>query len=261
MIEHNFKKKYGQNFLQDKNIIEKIVNVASPCSNDLIIEIGPGSGALTEILTKYSPTISYEIDTDLKELLNDKFGNNPNSKIIFDDFLNRNVKEDIKEFNYNKLYVIANLPYYITTPIIEKIINEKLDIEKMVIMVQKEVGDRFSSKPKTKDYSSITIYLNYYYDIKKEFIVSKNVFYPKPNVDSMVISLSKKVNRIKADDEEKFLKLVRDSFRFKRKTLKNNLNDYDWERIKLFLNEKNINELVRAEELSLDDFINLSNSL
>jgi 16S rRNA (adenine1518-N6/adenine1519-N6)-dimethyltransferase len=261
MIEHNFKKKFGQNFLQDRNIIEKIVKVASPNTDDLIIEIGPGSGALTEVLTKYCKTISYEIDVELKPILEDKFSDNANSQIIFDDFLNRNIKNDIEKYKYNKLYVIANLPYYITTPIIEKIINEKLDIEKMVIMVQKEVGDRFSSKPKSKEYSSITVYLNYYFDIKKEFIVSKNVFYPRPNVDSMIISLSKKNTIIKPIDENKFLNLVRDSFRFKRKTLKNNLYDYDWDKIKAYLIDNNINELVRAEELSLSDYINISNSL
>jgi 16S rRNA (adenine1518-N6/adenine1519-N6)-dimethyltransferase len=123
------------------------------------------------------------------------------------------------------------------------------------------VGDRFSSKPKSKEYSSITVYLNYYFDIKKEFIVSKNVFYPRPNVDSMIISLSKKNTIIKPIDENKFLNLVRDSFRFKRKTLKNNLYDYDWDKIKAYLIDNNINELVRAEELSLSDYINISNSL
>lgn len=261
MIEHNFKKKFGQNFLQDKNIIRKIVDVASPTEKDLIIEIGPGSGALTEILVERAKTISYEIDIELKEILDNKFGDNDNSVIIYDDFLSRNIKEDIKEYKYEKLYVIANLPYYITTPIIDKIINEGLDIEKMVLMVQKEVGDRFTSKPNSKEYSSITVYLNYYYNLKKEFIVSKNAFYPRPNVDSMIISLNKKNDRVVPNNEELFLKLVRDSFIFKRKTLKNNLKEYNWDTIKNYLDSKGIKETVRAEELSLEDYINLSEVL
>ena len=261
MIEHNFKKKFGQNFLQDKNIIRKIVDVASPTDKDLIIEIGPGSGALTEVLTERARTISYEIDTELKDILEEKFGNNDNSTIIYDDFLNRNVKKDIENYEYEKLYVIANLPYYITTPIIEKIINEKLDIEKMVLMVQKEVGDRFTSKEGTKEYSSITVYLNYYFDLKKEFIVTKNAFYPRPNVDSMIISLSRKKEYLKPHNEELFLKLVRDSFQFKRKTLKNNLREYNWDSIKSYLDENGIKETVRAEELKLSDYIKISDIL
>ncbi len=261
LIDHNFKKKFGQNFLQDKNIIAKIVKAADIEPNSLVIEIGPGSGALTEFLTKESLTISYEIDSELKELLAEKFGNNENSIIIFDDFLNRDVKEDISKYKYNKLYVVANLPYYITTPIIEKLIDQKLDIEKMVLMVQKEVGDRFTSTPKSKDYSSITVFLNYFYDIKKEFIVTKNAFYPRPNVDSMIISLNKKKDRKTSNNEELFFKLVRDSFQFKRKTLKNNLRDYNWDKISKFLLEKGYTETVRAEEIDLNSYIELSNIL
>ncbi len=261
MIDHKFKKKFGQNFLQDNNIIRKIVDTANIEENSLIIEIGPGSGALTSILTTKGLTISYEIDKELETLLTEKFGSNDNSVIIYDDFLNRDVKKDLENYKYNKLYVVANLPYYITTPIIEKLISEKLDLEKMVLMVQKEVGDRFTSAPKTKDYSSITVFLNYFFDIKKEFIVSKNAFYPRPNVDSMIISLNKKNNREVAKDEDKFFKLIRDSFQYKRKTLKNNLKDYNWDIICDYLLKNNYSETVRAEEISLHDYIEMSNLL
>ena len=261
MIDHKFKKKFGQNFLQDNNIIKKIVDTANIEDDSLIIEIGPGSGALTNILTTKGLTISYEIDKELENLLTEKFGNNENSIIIYDDFLNRDVKKDLENYKYNKLYVVANLPYYITTPIIEKLINEKLDLEKMVLMVQKEVGDRFTSLPKTKDYSSITVFLNYFFDIKKEFIVSKNAFYPRPNVDSMIISLNKKNNREVALNEDKFFKLIRDSFQYKRKTLKNNLRDYNWDIICDYLLKNNYSETVRAEEISLHDYIEMSNLL
>ena len=131
----------------------------------------------------------------------------------------------------------------------------------MVLMVQKEVGDRFTSKEGSKEYSSITVYLNYYFDLKKEFIVTKNAFYPRPNVDSMIISLSKKKEYIKPHNEEQFLKLVRDSFQFKRKTLKNNLREYNWESIKSYLDENGIKETVRAEELKLSDYIKISDIL
>lgn len=261
MANHNFKKKFGQNFLNDKNIIRKIVEKANIEDNSLIIEIGPGSGVLTEELVKKGLTVSYEVDEELKEILTEKFENEQNSKIIYADFLNVNVKEELKKYKYDKLYVVANLPYYITTPIITKLIEEKIEIEKMTLMVQKEVGERFSSKKGSKDYSSITVFLNYYFDIKKEFIVSKNCFIPKPNVDSMVISLSRKKKRNIPKDEEKFFKLVKDSFRFKRKTLKNNLFDYDFEKVLTILKKHGQDETTRAEEIDLDTFIEISDNI
>ena len=260
MIEHNFKKKFGRNFLQDKNIIRKIVEVAEPTKDDLVIEIGPGAGALTEELVKKSNVLAYEIDKDLEETLNNKFESN-NIKIIFDDFLNRDIKKDLEETKYNKLYVIANLPYYITTPIINKIIEEKVPVEKMVLMVQKEVGERFSAAIGTKDYSSITVFLNYFFKIKKEFIVSKNCFYPKPNVDSIIISFSRKNNNYKINNEELFFKLIKDSFKQKRKTLKNNLKDYNFEKIEEVLLSNKLPADVRAENISLETFIEISNNL
>ena len=150
--------------------------------------------------------------------------------------------------------------YYITTPIITKLIEEKIDLEKMVIMVQKEVGERFSATKGTKDYSSITVFLNYFFKIKKEFIVSKNAFIPKPNVDSIIISLNKKENKLNVIDENHFFKLVRDSFKQKRKTLKNNLKDYDFEKVYEILKRNNLSESVRAEELPLEIFVEISNN-
>ena len=172
MINHKFKKKFGQNFLQDNNIIKKIANVCETNKDDLIIEIGPGGGALTKELVNKSQVLAYEIDSELKDYLLNEFSNS-NINFIFDDFLNRSIKEDLSNYKYNNLFIIANLPYYITTPIINKIIEEKIDVNKMVLMVQKEVGDRFSAKEGTKDYSSITIFLNYYFDIKREFILKR----------------------------------------------------------------------------------------
>ena len=258
-MEHNFKKKFGQNFLKDNNILNKIIDVSNINDNSLIIEIGAGSGALTEQLVKKGKVLSYEIDKDLQKLLEEKFKDN-DVIFIFDDFLKRNLKEDIKDYKYDHLYVIANLPYYITTAIINKITEEKLDIEKMVLMVQKEVGERFTSKVGTKDYSSITVFLDYYYDVKKEFLVSKNCFYPVPDVDSMIISLNKK-ERDYLKNEELFFKLVKDSFQFKRKTLKNNLKNYDFTKVLEVLEKNGFNESTRAEQIPLEIYIQISNSL
>lgn len=259
MLEHNFKKKFGQNFLQDNNIIKKIANISSPTEEDIIIEIGPGSGALTRELVEKTKVLAYEIDEDLKTKLLEEF-NNKNIEIIFDDFLNRNICEDIKKYEYKDIYVIANLPYYITTPIINKIISSNLNVKQMVLMVQKEVGDRFSAQVGTKDYSSITVFLNYYFDIKKEFVVSRNAFYPKPNVDSIIISLNKK-DKTKAHDEDKFFKLVRDSFTQKRKTLRNNLKGYDFSKVEEVLTKHNLPLDVRAEKIPLEVFIEISDNL
>ena len=259
MEQHNFKKKFGQNFLKDENIIKKIISTSTVEKNSLIIEIGPGSGMLTKELDKVSKVLAYEIDTDLEERL--KQLNLKNTTIIFEDFLKRDIKEDLKKYSYKKLYIIANLPYYITTPILTKLIEEKIDIDKIVIMVQKEVGDRFTSLPKTKDYGSITVFLNYYFDIKKEFIVSRNCFIPSPNVDSIIISLTKKKSRTIAQNEENFFKLIRDSFQFKRKTIKNNLKAYDLTKVEQILNKHNLTLTTRAEEIPLDIFIDISNNL
>ncbi len=260
MIEHNFKKKYGQNFLQDKNIIKKIANIAETKQDDLIIEIGPGAGALTEELIKKSQVLAYEIDNELESVLKEKF-NNENFELILDDFLKRDIKKDINNKEYDKLYIMANLPYYITTPIINKIISDKLDVEKMVLMVQKEVGDRFTATKGTKDYSSITVFLNYYFNIKKEFIVTRNAFFPKPNVDSLIVSFTKKEKRNISKNEELLFKLIKDAFVQKRKTLKNNLKNYDFTKIEPILLKNNLPIDVRAEYLPLDVFIEISNNI
>ena len=257
-----FKKSFGQNFLIDKNITKKIANIVDEKADSLVIEIGCGDGRLTkELCEKYNQVLGYEIDLEVKDYLEDNLKAYNNYKIIFDDFLKRTVKNDIKDYNYKRLYIIANLPYYITTPIIEKIINENLNQDKMIFMVQKEVGDRLSAKPSTKEYNSLSVYLNYYFDIKKEFIVNRNSFLPKPNVDSIVVSFTKKKNKYKVLNEELFYKLIRDSFKFKRKTIKNNLKDYDLEKISKVLNKYNKDLTTRAEQLNIEIFCDIANEL
>lgn len=254
------KKSLGQNFLVDNNIINKIVDEVCASEEDLVIEIGPGRGALTSKLKdKKCNLIAYEIDRDLKVFL-DKLEDSK-VRVIYKDFLDSNVMDDIKNINYNKLYLVGNLPYYITTPIIEHVIDEKINFEKFTIMVQKEVADRFSAKPGNKEYGYITVLLQYYFDIKRVTNVSKYSFNPVPKVESAVLSFTRKENCYKINDEGLFFKLIKDSFRMKRKTLKNNLRDYDFNKVIEILNKYNLNETVRAEELSLEVFIDIANNL
>lgn len=256
----NFKKKFGQNFIVDKNIIHSIISKSNIDKDTLVIEIGPGAGSLTTELNKVSGhVLAYEIDKTLKPVL-EKHNLN-NTTIIYEDFLKRNVEDDLKKYNYQKIYVVANLPYYITTPIIIKLIEDKLNIDKIVVMVQKEVGNRFKAKPNTKEYNSLSIFLNYYYTVEKLLDVSKNVFIPKPNVDSIVVSFTKKEHKIKVDNEELFFKLVRDSFKQKRKTLKNNLKGYNLEKIEEVLKKHNLDLTIRAEALPIEIFAEIANKL
>lgn len=159
------------------------------------------------------------------------------------------------------MYVVANLPYYITTPIIEKIISSNINPDILVFMVQKEVGDRLSAKVGTKEYSSLSVYLNYYYDIKKEFILKRNCFLPSPNVDSVVVSFKKKDKMLEVYDEKLFFKLVRDSFKFKRKNIRNNLKEYNLVVIEKVLKKYNFDLNVRAEAISVDIFVDIANNL
>ena len=256
----NFKKKYGQNFIVDKNIIHSIIKKSEIDDETLVIEIGPGAGSLTSELGKYAKNvIAYEIDETLKPILEKNITSN--TEVIFEDFLKRDIAEDIKKYNYKKLYVIANLPYYITTPIIIKLIETKIDFDKIVVMVQKEVGDRFKAKPKTKEYNSLSVFLSYYFNITKILDVSRNVFMPKPNVDSIVVCFTKKVDKLKVNNEELFFKLIKDSFKQKRKNLRNNLKGYDLENISKTLSKYNLDLTVRAEALPLEIFVDIANNL
>lgn len=260
--EFSFKKKFGQNFIIDENIINSIVRIANLNKDTLVIEIGPGAGSLTYKLAESSGfVLCYEIDRSLKNILDENLKNLVNVNIIYKDFLKENINEELKKYKYSKICVVANLPYYITTPIVTKIIEDKIPVEKMVIMVQKEVGDRFKATPNSKDYGSLSVFLNYYFDIKKELDVSKNVFLPRPNVDSVVITLSKKEIKNNCINEEILFKLIRDSFKQKRKNLRNNLKEYDLAKISEILIKYGFDLTARAEQLSLDIYIDIANNL
>lgn len=255
MNNFNFKKKYGQNFLKDDNISDRIVNSITPNIDDLIIEIGPGSGAITKKLKKYNcQLIAFEIDEETHKYL-DLLEDNK-TKIIYEDFLKVDLKNFLKNYNYKKLYIIGNLPYYITTPIIEKIINCNIDPESITVMVQKEVGERFTAKPHKKDYGYITVVLNYWYNIKKIVDVNRNSFFPTPKVDSIVLQLNKK-NREDVDYET-FKQVLKEAFQFKRKTIGNNIKSINKERLLDILKKHNYTLNSRAEELDLHTFIDIS---
>lgn len=257
-----FKKSLGQNFLQDKNVIHKIVESANIDKKTVVIEIGPGGGALTQLIIPLcGQAILYEADHRLGPLLRELLQEYPNYRVVFGDFLQANVERDLKDFSYDRLYVVANLPYYITTPIIMKFIDDGILPDKMVFMVQREVASRLSAKVGTKDYGSLTVFLNYYYDIVKLFDVSRNCFIPKPNVDSAVVMMNLKKDRLEVKNIELFKKLVRDSFLYKRKTIRNNLRGYDLDIVLRVLEEYGFDLSVRAENLSLEIFVEIANRL
>ena len=259
--DYIFKKKFSQNFLIDENILRNIVDKSEVDKDTLVIEIGVGAAFLTYYLTeKAKYVVGYEIDESLNEIIEKQLENKNNIKILFADFLKRNVMDDIKDLDYKKIFVVANLPYYITTPIITKFIEDKIPVDKIVVMVQKEVGDRFNAKVNTKEYNSLTVYLNYYFDIKKLLDVSRNCFVPKPNVDSVIIEF-KKHNKYKANNEELFFKLVRDAFKYKRKNIRNNLKNYPQEKLENILKSINLDLNSRAENITLEQFIYICNKI
>lgn len=257
-----FKKNFGQNFIIDKNIIDNIILKSEIDEETMVIEIGPGAGSLTTALAKCAKNVlCYEIDKTLEPILKENLNECDNVDIVFQDFLQSDVKERVKTYAYSKLYVVANLPYYITTPIITKLIEEKIDVDKIVVMVQKEVGDRFKAMPGSKDYSSLSIFLKYYFDINKILDVSRNVFIPKPNVDSIVVEFVKKNDKVNVNNEELFFKLVRDSFTQKRKNLRNNLKGYNLDKIEEVLKKYDMDLSIRAEQVSIEIFADIANNL
>jgi len=258
-MEIKAKKSLGQNFLKDELILKNIADSIITNENDLIIEIGPGKGALTKHLKlKNSNLLCYEIDKRMEPIL--KKLEDEKTKIIFKDFLEANIIEDIKDYNYNNIYIIANIPYYITTPIIKKVI-ELPKLESMSLLVQKEVAERFSAKPGSKAYGSLTVYLNYYFEINYLITVKNTCFDPIPKVDSAVINFKRKDKNTNVKNEELLFKLIEESFKMKRKTLRNNLKKYDWHKINEVLEKNNFHDNIRAEEISLDIFIAIANNL
>lgn len=263
------KKAYGQNFLIDDNVLEEIVNAANITDEDLVIEIGPGLGNLTHyILNKGANVLAFEIDKDVIEILNKRFENQMERlKIVNQDILEVDVTEYIGE--YENVKIIANLPYYITTPIIFKLFEYKDIVDEIVIMVQKEVADRILSKPKSKDYSVLTIMTNYLCDTSRVVDVPNISFIPAPNVNSSVIKL--KISKDKVEsygivNEKTFKNLVKAAFFARRKKVLNSIilsGMFPISKLELeeIFNKHDISLNTRAEEISIQDYVVISNDI
>ncbi|MFD0051757.1 16S rRNA (adenine(1518)-N(6)/adenine(1519)-N(6))-dimethyltransferase RsmA [Actinomycetes bacterium NPDC127524] len=267
----SFKKSLGQNFLIDTNILKNIVEHAKLTEQSGAIEIGPGIGALTEQLAKSSKKVTaFEIDQRLLPILKDTLSPYNNVKVIHEDVLKADVKKVIEEefADTPDVMVVANLPYYVTTPIILKLLTEKLPIRGIVVMLQKEVADRIAAKPGTKEYGSLSIAIQYYTEAETVMVVPKTVFMPQPNVDSAVIRLTVRERPVvEVKDEDFFFTLTRSSFAQRRKTILNNLTSQlpdgkaKKDIILAALEKSNIDPARRGETLSIEEFGKLSDEL
>lgn len=257
------KKQYGQNFLLDEKVLERIVDAAKITKDINVVEIGPGLGFLTDYLQrKANRVLCYEVDEQMVNHLRTKAF--PNVKLIHDDFLNRNLNDDFSYYFDDKpIYIVANLPYYITTPILIKILEETDLVSKMIVMMQTEVAKRLCGKPSTKDYNSLSVLIQYFTKAELLFPVYPHSFYPEPGVESSVISLEYRENPEKeACNLAYFLKFNRCVFAQRRKTLMNNIlkaYSYEKEKILEIFIQLGIHESVRSEALSVSTIVELSN--
>lgn len=263
-------KSLGQNFLIDDDVINKTVASAEITKEDLVIEIGPGLGTLTSrLLEKAKKVIAIELDKKMIKILQERFSLYSNFELINEDVLRVNLKELIKkEKEENKIKdvkIVANLPYYITTPIIMKLLEDKLDIKSITVMVQKEVAQRLAAKPGEKLAGAITYSVQYYCETELIVEVSNQSFIPAPEVDSEVINLKiRNTPTVKIEDEKIFFKLIKASFMQRRKTFLNGVSNSGLigkEELKEILNEMNISENVRGENLTLEQFAQISNKI
>lgn len=259
------KKSFGQNFLIDDGVLEGIVESANVTAEDTVIEIGPGFGNLTcYILEKSARVIAFEIDNDMIDILNDRFSNNSNLEIVNKDILKVDLEEYIKD---KRVKIIANLPYYITTPIIFKLLEYRKNIQSITIMIQKEVAKRIASAPRSKDYGVLTINTNYLADVKKLFDVPNTSFIPAPNVTSSVIQIvpnEEKEKLLGIKDENMFKELVKKAFSARRKKLSNSLCNTGIEGmtkqdIDNMILSVGLNPNCRAEEVSIEDYVKMAN--
>lgn len=266
----SFKKSLGQNFLIDQNILNNIVEAAGLDSTKGALEIGPGIGALTEKLAQQAATVTaVEIDKRLIPILQEVLEPYPHVRIHHGDVLKADLAALFKQdfANVSKVSVVANLPYYVTTPILMKLLEEKLPLENIVVMIQKEVAERMAASPGTKDYGSLSIAVQYYSIPELVCIVPKTVFIPQPNVESAVIRLTvREQPPVEVDDASFFFQVVHASFAQRRKTISNNLKSRFFpkdgrEQVDALLMEAGIEPSRRGETLSLQEFATLSNVL
>lgn len=266
-----FKKSFGQNFLTDTNILQKIVDTAEIDKTVNVIEIGPGIGALTEFLAENAAEVmAFEIDDRLVPILADTLRDFDNIKVVNEDILKSDLQTRIKEFANPDLpiKVVANLPYYITTPILMHLIESKIPFAEFVVMMQKEVADRISAQPSTKAYGSLSIAVQYYMTAKVAFIVPRTVFVPAPNVDSAILKMTRREQPlVQVQDEDFFFRVGKAAFVHRRKTLWNNLTSHfgKSEEVKVKLEQAleaaDIKPSIRGEALTITDFARLADAL
>ncbi len=259
-----FEKKYGQNFLTDLDLLGRVVEKSNVNKNSTVIEIGVGAGTLTsEIAKRVKKVYGFEIDTKLKPVLLETLKDYNNIEIIYKDIMKISI-EEVEEIVGEKYTLIANLPYYITTPIIMRFIEEAKNLEAIVVTIQKEVAERICAKPKSSDYGAITVSINAVGDSQIIEYIGREKFYPVPNVDSAVVMTIINKNKYDIKDFNAFKKIVKCAFGMRRKTLVNNIiKDYKLNRTEAesVLNELNISVTARGEELSEREFISLSQRL
>ena len=259
LYSFRFSKSLGQNFLVDKNFVDKIVDAAD-VSGKNVIEIGPGIGTITYEMAKVAKkVVAIEIDDSLIPIIEENMEEFDNFDLIHEDILKADLEKIVaEEFAQESFKVVSNLPYYITTPIIEKLVTSNLPCTDMTIMVQKEVADRMLATEKDKEYSSLSVFVKYYADAKKVTNVPKSVFMPQPKIDSTVLKLE--LRKYTDDvDEEKLFSLIHAGFNKRRKTILNSLSDaVEKDKLRLAFEKLGIKDNLRAENLSLDDFINLA---
>ena len=266
-----FKKSFGQNFLTDTNILQKIVDTAEIDKKVNVIEIGPGIGALTEFLAESAVEVmAFEIDDRLVPILADTLRDFDNVTVVNQDILKVDLAQYIAEFKNPDLpiKVVANLPYYITTPILMHLIESGIPFSEFVVMMQKEVADRISAQPNTKAYGSLSIAVQYYMTAKVAFIVPRTVFVPAPNVDSAILKMVRRDQpAVAVQDEKFFFKVSKASFVHRRKTLWNNLTSYFGKseetkgKLSAALERADLSPSVRGEALSLEEFARLADAL
>lgn len=262
LYNFNFKKSLGQNFLIDKNFVDKIIDAAD-IENQNVLEIGPGIGTITYEMAKLAKkVVAIEIDQSLIPILDENLEEFDNAKVINQDILKTDLKKLVEEeFNGESFKVVSNLPYYITTPIIEMLITNDLPCEDMTIMVQKEVADRMLADQKSKEYSSLSVFIKFYTEAKLITKLPKSVFMPQPKIDSAILNLKLKIYDDNVNQDLLF-KLVRAGFNKRRKTILNSMSDViEKAKLKEAFAKLNLAENLRAENLSIDDFINLTNEL
>ena len=260
-----FSKSLGQNFLIDGNIVRKIVETAEISKEDYVLEVGPGMGTLTEELAlNAKKVVAVELDKNLRPVLKETLGKYENVEIVFGDILKLDLEEIIKDkMDDKKIKIVANLPYYITTPIIALFLENNYNIDSINVMVQKEVAERITASPNNKSYGSLIIFAQFYSDPEIVMNIAKTVFIPQPKVDSAVIRL-KITNKYPNVDQENFFKIVKAAFSQRRKTILNTLSsglDLDKDQIRKILEESQIETNKRAENLSIEDYIKLSEKL